>query len=127
MHGTIRWRAKCGAFLTTKRPPRHVCGVLNQGAPLAGARDSFGKKIPDLQTAWAKLDAALGYADDEFSDSSYGLDSSKPEDKKKIEQVNALFSKFFDYMEKQIKDFHKILGDADKHIEHMTKCKIAKI
>jgi hypothetical protein len=55
---------------------------------LAGARDSFGKKIPDLQTAWAKLDAALGYADDEISDSSYGLDSSKPEDKKKIEQVN---------------------------------------
>lgn len=77
---------------------------------MAGARDSFGKKIPDLQTAWAKLDAALGYADDEISDSSYGLDSSKPEDKKKIEQVNALFSKFFDYMENRLRTFTKFLA-----------------
>ena len=64
---------------------------------MAGARDAFGKKILDLQTAWAKLDAALSYPDYEISDSSYGLDSSKPEDKKKIEQVNLPFSKFFDY------------------------------
>lgn len=43
-------------------------------------RGNFGK-----EAAWAKLDAAWANADDEISDGSYGLDSSKPEDKKMIE------------------------------------------
>jgi len=92
----------------------------------AAARKAFSEKILGMQNAYSKVKNALGQADDELDGSDYGLDSKKPDEKKKIDQADALFSKFFADMEGKIDDYLKQLGEVDKHMEHVTKYKIIK-
>ncbi|HUB81276.1 MAG TPA: hypothetical protein VMB03_20890 [Bryobacteraceae bacterium] len=95
-------------------------------ADYAKARDEFSKKILAMQDAYSRVKNALGQADDEVDDSDYGMDNKKPDEKKKIDQADALFSKFFADMEGRLDNYLKQLGEVNRHMEHVTKYKITK-
>jgi hypothetical protein len=58
-------------------------------------REAMKKKLLDLQNAESKVKNSLVQADDELTEDNYGLDPKKPDDKKKIDQAQAIFTKFF--------------------------------
>jgi predicted nucleotide-binding protein len=90
---------------------------------LQAARELMEKKILEIQNAGAKVKNALEQADDEISDSDYKLDSKKPDDKKKVDQAQAIFTKYFAGAQKDIDDFLKIFSDLDRHIIQLKNYK----
>jgi hypothetical protein len=82
-----------------------------------------GEKIVEFQTAASKIQHSLDAADDEISDDDYGLDDSEPDDKKKIQQAQDLFKKFFARSTKGITDLIKTTDDLNKHVIQMQKYK----
>jgi hypothetical protein len=99
-------------------------GELNKRfAPFASARDAFEKEILAYEDAFSKVKNALVQADNEISDDDYELDPKKPDDKKKIEQANKIFSSYFKDMEDFIDDEIKIMNEVDKHVENARKYK----
>ena len=92
----------------------------------AASRDAFSKQILAFENAWSKVKNQLGQADDEVDDSDYGLDSKKPDEKKKIDLADAIFSKFFQDAEKKIDEYIKALGEVDRHMQHLKKYTITK-
>jgi hypothetical protein len=93
------------------------------GPGVNAARDALEKKIVEFQTAASKIQHSLDAADDEISDDDYGLDDSKPDDKKKIQQAQDLFKKFFARSTKEITDLIKTTDDLNKHVIQMQKYK----
>ncbi|HEX3745359.1 MAG TPA: hypothetical protein VHW09_15555 [Bryobacteraceae bacterium] len=59
-------------------------------------RDAMKKKVFEIENADSKVKNGLSQAYDEITGDDFGLDDSKPEDKKKIVQATAIFDKFFD-------------------------------
>jgi hypothetical protein len=88
-------------------------------------REAMKKKLLDLQNAESKVKNSLVQADDEISDDDYGLDPKKPDDKKKIDQAQAIFSKFFKEKQKNMDDNIKNLDELDKHLMDIQKYKRA--
>ncbi|HEX3747106.1 MAG TPA: hypothetical protein VHW09_24385 [Bryobacteraceae bacterium] len=87
------------------------------------SRSAIEKKIAEMQTSAAKVKISLSQADDEISDDDYNLDPKKPDEKKKIDQAQALFTKFFQEEKSIMDDYNKTLDDLDKHIIQLTKYK----
>ena len=90
------------------------------------ARDALEKQILEMQNAGSKIKNSLALADDEVSDYDYGLDPKKPDDKKKIDQAQALFTKFFQSSEQEIDDFIKATNELNKHVIQLGKYKASK-
>jgi hypothetical protein len=88
---------------------------------LGTLRDGMKKKILELQNLESKVRNGLQHVGDEFDDESFGLDDSKPDDKKKISQAQAIFSKFFTDAEKIFDDNNKNLEELDKHLIDIKK------
>jgi hypothetical protein len=84
-------------------------------------REAMKKKLLDLQNAESKVKNGLVQADDELTDGDYGLDPKKPDDKKKIDQAQAIFTKFFKEKEKNMDDNVKNLDELDKHLMNIKK------
>jgi hypothetical protein len=93
---------------------------------ITAARDAFSKKILDMQNVYSKVKNALREASNEVSDDDYDLDEKKPEDKKKIDQAEAIFKKFFDSSAQKIDNYIKMLDEIDKHMEHARKFTVTK-
>jgi hypothetical protein len=53
------------------------------------------KQIAEMQAAAASIKACVAAAEERLSDSDFGLDPKKPEDKKKIAHARVIFKKFF--------------------------------
>lgn len=87
------------------------------------SREALEKKIVEFQTAASKIEHSLDAANDELSDDDYGLDSKKPDDKKKIDQAQAIFKKFYERSSKEITDLIKTTDELNKHIIQMQKYK----
>jgi hypothetical protein len=87
------------------------------------AREALEKKILELQNAGSKIKNSLAQADDQISDDDYSLDPKKPDDKKKIDQAQAIFSKFFKSAEDEIDDIIKVTDELDKHVIQLKKYK----
>jgi len=87
------------------------------------ARDALEKRVLDMQNAGSRIKNSLALADDEISDFDYGLDPKKPDDKKKIDQAQALFTKFFQNSEREIDDFIKSTNELNKHVIQLDKYK----
>jgi hypothetical protein len=97
---------------------------LNKHQPsFAAARDAFEKQILEYQDAFSRLKNALVQADNDISDDDYGLDPKKPDDKKKIDQAQALFKGYFKDMEDEVDDEIKVMNEVDKHIDNARKYK----
>jgi hypothetical protein len=94
-----------------------------QSTHFEAARAAIEKVIADMQAAAAKVKIALSQADDEISDDDYNLDPKKPDEKKKIDQVQTLFSKFFADQKAVMDDYNKTLDDLDRHIIQLKKYK----
>jgi hypothetical protein len=88
---------------------------------LGTLRDSMKKKILDVQNVGSKVSNGLQHVADEFDDEDFGLDDSKPDDKKKIAQAQAIFGKFFKDAEKKFADNNKELEELDKHLIDLAK------
>jgi hypothetical protein len=88
-------------------------------------REGIKKKLLELQNAESKVKNGLVQADDEISDDDYGLDDKKPDEKKKIDQAQAIFSKFFKETQKTMDGNIKNLDELDKHLMNISKYKRA--
>ena len=88
-------------------------------------REAMKKKILEQQNADSKVMNTLHQAWDEISESDFGLDDSKPEDKKKIAQAVAVFDKFFTETKKTWDQNDKNIDELDKHLMNIAKYKRA--
>jgi len=88
---------------------------------LGTLRDGMKKKILEVQNFDSKVGNALKQAEDEFDDADFGLDDSKPDDKKKIDQAHAIFDKFFNEAQKNMDENNKNLDELDKHLIDIKK------
>ncbi|HUB83501.1 MAG TPA: hypothetical protein VMB03_32100 [Bryobacteraceae bacterium] len=79
-------------------------------------REQMKKKILEVQTADSRVDNGLGLAADEMDDEDFGLDSKKPDDKKKIDQAHQIFANFFKIAQKNFEDDAKNLRELNKHL-----------
>jgi hypothetical protein len=60
---------------------------------------------------------------DEITDDDYGLDPKKPDDKKKIDQAQKLFTDYFKDSQKDVDDMMKTIDELDKHLIQLSKYK----
>jgi hypothetical protein len=90
---------------------------------LGTLRDGMKKKILDVENLDSKVGNSLQSVSDEFDDEEFGLDSKKPDDKKKIDQAQAIFSKFFKDAEKIFDENNKNLDELNKHLIDIVKYK----
>lgn len=104
-----------------------VHDVEATGPGIVQARDAFAKKILDMQNGWTRVKNALREAKNQVADDDYGLSEKNPADKKKIDQAEALFVKFFNSVMGDIDDYVKNLDEIDKHMEHARKFKATKV
>jgi len=86
-------------------------------------REALEKKILQWQNVISKSRNSLDAADDEISDATYGLDPKKPDDKKKIDQAEALFTKFFKSVEQEYDDYAKYAAAIAKHVIQLNSYK----
>ena len=84
-------------------------------------RAALEKKILAWQSAVAKLGVSLGAAEDEIVGGRYGLDPRKPDDKKKIDQANAIFAKYFKSQNQWQDEYSKDCASIAKHIIQMGR------
>ena len=86
-------------------------------------REAMKKKILEQQNADSKVMNTLHQAWDEIQESDFGLDDSKPDDKKKIAQATAVFNKFFTDTKKTWDENDKNIDELDKHLMNIAKYK----
>jgi hypothetical protein len=86
-------------------------------------RETLEKKLLELENGASKVKNSLGQAADEITDDDYGLDPKKPDDKKKIDQAQALFKAFFKGKQQDVADMFKTIDDLDKHLIQLGKYK----
>jgi hypothetical protein len=113
---------------SAKIPSGKMPGVLKNKDDYNKLANAFGtlvetmeKKLLELQNAASKIKNSVDQADNEISDDNYGLDARKPDDKKKIDQAQALFTKYFKSCDQEVDDMMKVLGQLDKHLEQLGK------
>jgi hypothetical protein len=105
-------------------------GALKDGLEINKAWTSFDsmlegvkKKLLEVQNVSAKSKNSLRQAADELCDDDYGLDTKKPDDKKKVDQAQAVFNKFFQAAQKNLDDQIKTLDQLDKELISLAKHK----
>jgi len=89
------------------------------GRGFKSARDALDKSITEMQKAISKVQSALNEADKEVTAAKYHLDPKKPDDKKKIDQADVIFEKFFSQWTKLAGEHIKFLDDIEKHVDLM--------
>jgi hypothetical protein len=92
-----------------KIPVDKMSVVLKDLADANKASDEFDallapiqKKLAEWRAAVAKTKTSMVAADGQISNDHYALDPKKPDDKKKIDQAKALFTKFFKSTEESL-------------------------
>jgi hypothetical protein len=115
---------------SAKIPDKKMDGAFKAADEASKAWDGLGtlregmkKKILEVQTADSKVENTLKQAEDEFDNEDFGLDDSKPDDKKKIDSAHKIFDKFFDDAQKNFDENNKNLDELDKHLINIAKYK----
>ena len=86
-------------------------------------RDSLEKKLLELENGASKIKNSMSQFADEITDDDYGLDPKKPDDKKKIDQAQKLFTDYFKDSQKDVDDMMKTIDELDKHLIQLSKYK----
>jgi len=86
-------------------------------------RETLKKQLVEAQDAASKVKNALVQAQDEISDEDFGLNEKDPDDKKKIDQAQAIFQNFFANAKKVQDTDIKNLDELDKHLINLSKYK----
>jgi len=128
----LQTNANCKKILGDQaKIPQGKISVINQRtaehnkvfAGFQAAIKPLEKKIAELRAALSEMIDAYDQADGDISNDSYGLDPKKPEDKKKIQSAQALFSKFFKDAAKELGGHLTDVKELDKHVLHLDSYK----
>jgi hypothetical protein len=84
-------------------------------------REALEKKVLAWQNAVKKIGTSLDAAEDHICGCGYKLDPKKPDDKKKMDQADALFTEFFKSHEKRGVDYENAVADIVKHVIRMIR------
>ena len=97
---------------------------LKSVAPFKAAVSTLEKSILALQNLNSKSTNQLKQVNNNVAAADFGLDQSKPDDKKKIDQCKKLLSSRCDEMEKDNDARSKALDEVDKHIDNISGYKV---
>jgi len=115
---------------SAKIPTAGIQTVLKRAEELNKVWDRFDdtrevlkKQLLEAQDTRSKIKNALVQGQDQISAEDFGLDEKDPDDKKKIDQAQAIFQKYFATAEKFQDDVIKNLDELDKHLMNLSKYK----
>ena len=90
------------------------------------AKDTLEKHLEAMQDAVGQYKTGLTHAEDQLTESNFGLDPRKADDKKKIADAQKIFADAFKPEVDQTDSDIKALQEVDKHLVNVRNYKPSK-